>query len=68
MTGRNDVAVGGSMPQRIYSCLQTLDIFLSQQHPVVSSFVVPEKFTSSPDAAAAAGVSLKEGVARILGK
>ncbi|KAH6943234.1 hypothetical protein HPB50_017960 [Hyalomma asiaticum] len=35
----NDVAIGGSVAQRITSCMEVLDCFLSQKHPVVSSFV-----------------------------
>ncbi|KAH7943510.1 hypothetical protein HPB52_009166 [Rhipicephalus sanguineus] len=35
----NDVVVGGSVAQRITSCMEVMDCFLSQKHPVVSSFV-----------------------------
>ncbi|KAH8037320.1 hypothetical protein HPB51_009875 [Rhipicephalus microplus] len=35
----NDVVIGGSVAQRITSCMEVMDCFLSQKHPVVSSFV-----------------------------
>ena len=34
--GNNDTVVGGTLPQRITSCLSSLDTFLNQQHPVCS--------------------------------
>lgn len=41
--GGNDVVIGGTLPQRMASCLEVLDFFLCQQHPVVSSFVLAER-------------------------
>lgn len=35
----SDVVVGGTVPQKIISCLSVLDRFLQQNSPVVSSFV-----------------------------
>ncbi|XP_054723843.1 fatty acid synthase-like [Uloborus diversus] len=35
----SDVVIGGTIPQRILSCVSVLDKFLQQNHPVVSSFV-----------------------------
>ena len=43
--GNNDTVVGGTLPQRITSCLSSLDTFLNQEHPVCSSFVLAEKKT-----------------------
>ncbi|GFX61278.1 fatty acid synthase [Trichonephila clavipes] len=45
----SDVVIGGTIPQRINSCLNVLDKFLQQNHPVVSSFVPyqPSESTSS---------------------
>jgi fatty acid synthase len=40
--GDNNTVVGGTLPQRIPSCLQALDSFLSWNHPLVSSFVRAE--------------------------
>jgi len=37
--GDNNTIIGGTLPQRMPSCLQTLDLFLSWNHPLVSSFV-----------------------------
>ncbi|XP_070581121.1 fatty acid synthase-like [Ptychodera flava] len=64
--GGNDVIVGGTLPQRITSCLSVLDTFLAQSHPVMSSFVLAEKSTgmkSEQDSKA----SLVDSVAHILG-
>jgi fatty acid synthase len=36
--GTNDTVIGGTLPQRINSCLAVLDQFLNQLQPVVSSF------------------------------
>jgi hypothetical protein len=41
--GTNDTVIGGTLPQRINSCLAVLDQFLNQSQPVVSSFVPAEK-------------------------
>ena len=45
--GSNDTVIGGTLPQRITSCLETLDLFLNQSAPVVSSYVPAEKVQSS---------------------
>ena len=65
--GSNSTVVGGTLPQRITSCLATLDRFLNQQHPVMSSYVPAEKHSSKKEAAAEK-VSLVEAVAHILGE
>ncbi|KAH8306772.1 hypothetical protein KR044_013278 [Drosophila immigrans] len=41
--GNNDTVVGGTLPQRMSNCLQTLDIFMQQPHPVLASMVLAEK-------------------------
>ncbi|XP_010131413.1 PREDICTED: fatty acid synthase, partial [Buceros rhinoceros silvestris] len=41
--GSGDIVVGGTIPQPISSCMEALDIFLNQPHPVMSSFVLAEK-------------------------
>uniref|UniRef100_A0A1L8DZ80 Fatty acid synthase n=1 Tax=Nyssomyia neivai TaxID=330878 RepID=A0A1L8DZ80_9DIPT len=41
--GDNETIVGGTLPQRMVSCLQTMDLFLQQPHPVLASMVVAEK-------------------------
>ncbi|XP_075436103.1 fatty acid synthase isoform X2 [Ascaphus truei] len=41
--GSNDTVIGGTLPQRISSCLDVLDRFLNQPRPVMSSFVRAEK-------------------------
>ncbi|XP_011311362.1 fatty acid synthase [Fopius arisanus] len=41
--GDNDTEIGGTMPQRMFSCLATMDIFLQQPHSVLSSIVLPDK-------------------------
>uniref|UniRef100_A0A6B2E4Y7 Fatty acid synthase n=1 Tax=Phlebotomus kandelakii TaxID=1109342 RepID=A0A6B2E4Y7_9DIPT len=41
--GDNETIVGGTLPQRMVSCLQTMDVFMQQPHPVLASMVVAEK-------------------------
>ncbi|XP_067120579.1 fatty acid synthase [Centruroides vittatus] len=41
--GGNDLVIGGTLPQRINSCLITLDTFLQQKYPVVASMVPAER-------------------------
>ncbi|KAI0233783.1 Fatty acid synthase [Lamellibrachia satsuma] len=41
--GGNDTVVGGTLPQRMASCLTELDQFLNLTQPVVSSLVLAEK-------------------------
>uniref|UniRef100_A0A1A9Z5Z9 Fatty acid synthase n=1 Tax=Glossina pallidipes TaxID=7398 RepID=A0A1A9Z5Z9_GLOPL len=61
--GDNDTVIGGTLPQRMNSCLQTIDLFLQQPHPVLASMVVAEKRKSDQSG----GVSLIASVANILG-
>ncbi|XP_066156912.1 fatty acid synthase [Euwallacea fornicatus] len=63
MKGMNDTEVGGTLPQRIPSCLVTMDTFLQQPHPVVASMVLAEK----RKATGSTQVSLTDAVANILG-
>ncbi|XP_069807612.1 fatty acid synthase isoform X2 [Dendropsophus ebraccatus] len=64
--GSNDTVIGGTLPQRISSCLEVLDQFLNQPHPVMSSFVLAEK-TVSVKTKGAGQQDLVEAVAHILG-
>ena len=64
--GTNSTVVGGTLPQRITSCLAALDCFLNQPCPVMSSYVPAEKMAGKRDAGAAK-LSLVEAVAHILG-
>ena len=65
--GSNDTVVGGTLPQRMTSCLETMDYFLQQSTdlPVVSSYVLAEKVQKTSDASSS--VSLIETIANILG-
>lgn len=45
--GDNSTVIGGTFPQRIPSCLQTLELFINLNHPVVSSFVKAETVVKS---------------------
>lgn len=38
-----ELVVGGTLQQRISSCLQALDNFLTQNEPIVASMLVAEK-------------------------
>ncbi|XP_029849141.2 fatty acid synthase [Ixodes scapularis] len=59
-----DVGVGGTVPQRIGSCLTVLDHFLRQGHPVVSSLI---KANLSSGSKAKDKHDLLQSVADILG-
>ncbi|CAD7085952.1 unnamed protein product [Hermetia illucens] len=61
--GDNDTVIGGTLPQRMTSCLQTFDMFLQQPHAVLASMVVAEKRKAD----ATGGVSLVNSIANILG-
>ncbi|KAH8377960.1 hypothetical protein KR093_008108 [Drosophila rubida] len=63
LTGNNDTVVGGTLPQRMSSCLHTLDIFMQQPHPVLASMVLAEK----RKAEAATRQSLIATIAKIMG-
>ena len=64
--GGNDAVVGGTLPQRITSCLASLDQFLNLSQPVVSSLVLAEK-QSKGKGDASNRASLINSVAHILG-
>lgn len=64
--GNKDVVVGGTIPQQISSCLEVLDVFLNQPHPVMSSFVLAEKVSVKTEGGSQR--DLVEAVAHILGK
>ncbi|KOC60060.1 Fatty acid synthase [Habropoda laboriosa] len=64
MGGHNDTEIGGTLPQRIQSCLETMDIFLQQPHPVLLSCVMADKHRSGESASK---VSAVQAVANILG-
>ncbi|CRK93737.1 CLUMA_CG007265, isoform A [Clunio marinus] len=61
--GDNDTVIGGTLPQRMTSCLQTMDLFMQQPHPVLASMVIAEKRKAD----SSSGVSLISCVANILG-
>ncbi|KAH9381602.1 hypothetical protein HPB48_000695 [Haemaphysalis longicornis] len=60
----SDIEVRGTLPQRISSCLEVLDRFLSQKVPVVASLVRAGK---SPSAHAHDQPDLVQSIAHILG-
>ncbi|KAM9281576.1 fatty acid synthase [Morus bassanus] len=65
MMGKRDVVVGGTIPQQISSCLEVLDVFLNQPHPVMSSLVLAEKVSVKTEGDSQR--DLLESVAHILG-
>ena len=62
--GSNDIEVGGTLPQRMSSCLTTMDTFLQQPHPVLASMVLAEKHKPTDGQNQ---VGLLEAVGNILG-
>ncbi|XP_071581800.1 fatty acid synthase-like [Temnothorax nylanderi] len=56
-----ELVIGGTLQQRISSCLKTLEVFLLQDRPVVSSMVVAEK------AKIGGSMNIYETVAHIMG-
>lgn len=65
--GSNDTIVGGTLPQRMTSCLEVLDLFLNQPHPVLSSFVLAEK-KAATQGDGSTQHDLMKAVAHILGE
>lgn len=63
--GGNDTVIGGTLPQRITSCLEVLDRFLCQRQAVVSSFVLAERTVVKAEGGSQK--SLVDTVAHILG-
>lgn len=61
--GDNETIIGGTLPQRMTSCLATMDLFLQQPHAVLSSMVVAEKRKGD----SSGDVGLVKCVANILG-
>lgn len=45
----NNVTICNTVPQLMPSCLATMDFFIQQQHPVVSSSVLIDKYKSTSD-------------------
>ncbi|XP_055685284.1 fatty acid synthase-like [Lutzomyia longipalpis] len=39
----NNTAVAGTLPQKMESCLRTIDLFLQQPHPIVVSLLIADK-------------------------
>lgn len=64
MASGNSTVVGGTRPQRIPSCLQTLDLFLQWSSPLVSSFIRAE--TAGRKDTAKSG-NVMQTIAHILG-
>ncbi|KAG5885209.1 hypothetical protein JTB14_012232 [Gonioctena quinquepunctata] len=62
--GGNDTEVGGTLPQRMSSCLATMDTFLQQPHSVVASMVLAEKRKGT---GGGSQISLTDAVGNILG-
>nr|XP_006635198.2 PREDICTED: fatty acid synthase isoform X1 [Lepisosteus oculatus] len=64
--GGNDAVIGGTLPQRMSSCMEVLDRFLNQPRPVMSSFVLAERAVTAKSEGAGQR-DLVEAVAHILG-
>lgn len=64
--GGNEAIIGGSLPQRLSSCLASMDMLLHQPHPVVSIHVLSRRKAGSNDNSGS-GKRAVETVAYILG-
>ncbi|XP_067860263.1 fatty acid synthase [Heptranchias perlo] len=64
--GDNDIVIGGTLPQKMYSCFEVLDQFLNQSHPVMCSFVLAQK-TAIKKTDDSGQKDLVKAVANILG-
>lgn len=62
--GGNDTVVGGTLPQRMPSCLNTIDNFLQQPDPVLASLVLAEKRKAGGESSS---IGVLDAVANILG-
>ena len=67
LRGNNTASIGGTLPQRMSSCLAALDQFLCQPDAVLSSFVLAESTRGKADTASTSA-SLRDAVAHILGE
>jgi len=67
LRGNTLASIGGTLPQRMSSCLSTLDQFLCQPHAVLSSFVLAESNRGKTDTGSTSA-SLRDVVAHILGE
>uniref|UniRef100_A0A0N5ABV4 Fatty acid synthase n=1 Tax=Syphacia muris TaxID=451379 RepID=A0A0N5ABV4_9BILA len=61
--GDNNTVVGGTLPQRMPSCLAALDLFLSWNFPIVSSYIKADMGAKK----ATGGGNLLQTIAHILG-
>jgi fatty acid synthase len=61
--GDNNTVISGTLPQRIPSCLAALDVFLSWNHAIVSSYIRADM----GDKKLADGSNLLQIIAHILG-
>ncbi|XP_063406377.1 fatty acid synthase-like [Mytilus trossulus] len=64
--GTNESVVGGTLPQRMKSCLNVLDQFMNLDCPVVSSYVISEK-RQKTSSGGVSKTSVLEAVCHILG-
>lgn len=65
--GNKVTAVGGTLPQRMSSCLDSMDQFLCQSKPVVSSFVPASLSMKVGGSETQVERTLMESVLRVLG-
>ena len=57
-----ELVIGGTLQQKISSCLEVLDVLIKHEYPVVSSTVVAEKYHKSDNPSAVAAVAHVIGI------
>ncbi|KAJ3652394.1 hypothetical protein Zmor_018363 [Zophobas morio] len=57
-----ELVIGGTLQQKISSCLEVLDVLIKHEYPVVSSMVVAEKYHKSDNLTAVAAVAHVIGI------
>lgn len=66
--GGNDTTVGGTLPQRMSSCLSTLRTLMTHSYAVASSFVLAEKTIETGQDEQERKLTPLDAVMKVIGK